>query len=832
VLLTAVPRVSSAQLPPQLAPWSEVGPPAPIAGLVDARPYSPLEFSRAWLGKVARVRTRRSELRAEGRLDGMSPAEAAELGGALAGELRVPVIPVRYADVAVPFSNQVLAERLFGPGAGDTVSYSGYFAEVSGGLLRVDGAVAPWVRLRRDARHYLPREHYGWARFGRIDDLRQEALRAADAWLDFGEYDNDGPDGVPNSGDDDGYVDFVAFVYAVSCPGDGRDGGIWPHRAAMQPIETRDRAVGGGAIVVADYVILPAVDPATCAPLHVGLLAHETGHALGLPDLYDYDASSQGIGGWGLMGTGSHGDLYSPAHPSAWEKEQLGWVRVRWLESDSAALRLAPVETDATVYRFDVPDAGGRYLLLENRQRIGSDRRLPGHGLLLWRVDPERGELGAWNTDERRSAVGLIEADGRAEMTRGHRADSGDPFPGITGRTEHHSWADQDFRITDIAERSGVVTARLAIGQAPPSLQPETPVVRLTGLGGGARVRHTVAITRSGGAQFGFRVATNSEWLRATSARDTIELTADPSDRLPGAHTDTVRLIDAAGATAARIVVSFYVATPGIGQIVATELPWSWGLAARDGQILQASYGWDPLGLRPRPRVLEIREGATHPATLTRLPSDALYSPAIDGAGTAYVLARAHEQNFLYRLTPEGAEVVAAQVGDGPAYGAAALPDGGVLVAEWSGRIHRVAADGSAAVWDSIAGHVYQIATDARGTVFAATYAGDILRIDPDGGRVTIPVGYGSGRLVAVAAAPDGAVFAAERGGQGRIERIDAAGRRQVVFQRDGAQFYGVAVDGVFLYALDLAERQLLRIPLPEARPNRMAGGAAPGPDR
>ena len=109
---------------------------------------------------------------------------------------------------------------------------------------------------------------------------------------------------------------------------------------------------------------------------------------------------------------------------------------------------------------------------------------------------------------------------------------------------------------------------------------------------------------------------------------------------------------------------------------------------------------------------------------------------------------------------------------------------------------------------------------------------GDILRIDTEGRRVTIPVGYGTGRLVAVAAAPDGAVFAAERGGQGRIERIDAAGRRQVVFQRDGAQFYGVAVDGVFLYALDLAERQLLRIPLPEARPNRMAGGAAPGPDR
>ena len=64
----------------------------------------------------------------------------------------------------------------------------------------------------------------------------------------------------PNSGDDDGFVDFVAIVYALPCRSNVRAGAIWPHRAAMSPFESTDIAHNGGNIKVADYVILPAVD--------------------------------------------------------------------------------------------------------------------------------------------------------------------------------------------------------------------------------------------------------------------------------------------------------------------------------------------------------------------------------------------------------------------------------------------------------------------------------------------------------------------------------------------------------------------------------------------
>src|SRR5512146_1850558 len=362
----ALPTYARAQTP-RPVPDAGAGalPPAAIAGLADAPPYAPMEFSRAWLAKVAQVRRRREELEASGRLDGMEPLEAARLGAALSGTLRVLVVPVLYADENAPYSSEALAQRLFGQPQGDTVSYASYFDEVSGGLLHVTGNVTSWVHLAHPAGYYLSKEDYGWGRFGRVRELRTEALSQIQSSVDLGQFDNDGPDGIPNSGDDDGFVDFIVFVYALPCAvgADIRSGAIWPHRGAMRPVPTHQPSKSGGEIQAADYVILPAVDPRTCGPMQVGVLAHETGHVLGLPDLYDYNGTSQGIGAWGLMGTGSHSAPYSPAHLGAWSKEQLGWVKEVWLRGDTTGLRIPPVETSRTVYRYDLPGTSGEYLL-------------------------------------------------------------------------------------------------------------------------------------------------------------------------------------------------------------------------------------------------------------------------------------------------------------------------------------------------------------------------------------------------------------------------------------------------------------------------------------
>lgn len=821
-VVLGAPTFALGQVPgPSPSVLGDATPPVVIEGL-DARPLVPLEFSRAWLQRTEGVRQRRAELQAEGRLDGASPEELAAEGAALTGVLRVPVIPVRYSDVPEPFPVSVLEERLFGPAVGDTMSYSAYWSEVSGGLLKVEGVVAPWVKLPRPASYYLPPDLYGWASFGRMAEFRTAVLEAADRVLDFGQFDNDGPDGIPNSGDDDGYVDFVAFVYAVRCDGDMRAGSIWPHRGAMAPFETRSPKAGGGRIRISDYVVLPALDPVTCGPMHIGILAHETGHALGLPDLYDYDGSSQGIGAWGLMGTGSHSVKHSPAHPSAWEKEQLGWVTVKWLEAPDDSLVIEPVIGSRTVYRYDIPGGRGRYVLFENRQKEGSDRYLPGAGLLAWHVDPDRGELGIWNRDERRFAVGLIAADGRGDLEAGRSADAGDPFPGVTGRRELEIAGETPLRLSEIEARGDAIVARVAMGYAAPTLVGTPSEVQLTTLPGSGEQTRVVAVARRGGATGGWAARSEAPWLQATRMGEVVVLTADASGLAPGTYRDTVRLVatgGGGGTEVGRVPVELTVAAPGLPEVIATGVTWSWGLAARGGSIYKAGYGWDPLRLRPRPRVLHLTAADEPSETLVRLPAEALYAPvSVPADNSIFVLGRANETNHVYRVGPDGrAEVVAAGLGDVPAYGMTALGDGSVLVADWSGALRRVRRDGAVEPWSQLGEPVYQIAAAPDNTVFAAGYSGDVLRLEMSGLLTRIPTGFGAGRLVAVAAAPDGSAYAAERGGEGRIVHIARNGTIREVSRTPGAAFYGLAVDGAFLYALDLGTRQLLRIPIAES---------------
>jgi M6 family metalloprotease-like protein len=808
-------RAVSAQNPlPFPAASGEVTPPTSIAGLDDARPASTLEFSRAWLLKMESVRRRRAELLAAGRLDGLTPDAAALAGAALTGTLRVPVVAVRYADVPEPFKVEELTDRLFGAPRGDTMTYSSYYREVSGGLLDVTGALTSWIPLSKPAAYYLPREKFGWGQFGRMNELRREALHIADRIMDFTQFDNDGPDGVPDSDDDDGFVDFVAFVYALPCPGEAREGAIWPHRAAMPPYETADLNHRGEPVRIADYVILPAIEPQTCGPMQIGVLAHETGHALGLPDLYDYDGSSQGIGAWGLMGTGSHHARYSPAHLSAWEKEQLGWVTVKWL-ADSGAQTFEPVTKSRTVYRYDLPDRSGQYLLFENRQRLGSDRFLPGHGLLAWRIDGERAELGAWNGDERRPAVSVLDADGRSDLRNGARADSGDPFPGGSAQNTLAPADVPTFRLNGIQELEQTITADLTIGSAAPTLTPEASAIRLSAYAGDTLVNHVLRVRPSGDVGVWTAVA-KADWLKLTPDSTSLGIRVVSGQLASGRHTEIVDLVAESGTVAGRLTIDVYIAEPGLPEIVATDLPWSWGLASHGPDLFQASYGWDPLGLRPKPRVMHLRDGELHPATFARVPADALYSPvrSADGAGV-YVIARARDENFVYRVDASGnAAVVAARVGTSPAYGAALMPSGDLLVAEWNGTLWLVNASGTQRIYTKLPANLYQIATDARGTVYAAAYNGNVIRWEPESGATVLQTGFEKGRLVAVAASPNGQVYAGERGEGGRIVSFDSGGNRRVVFQHANSLFYGLSVEQGFLYALDLNRARLLRLPV------------------
>jgi M6 family metalloprotease-like protein len=282
-------------------------------------------------------------------------------------------------------------------------------------------------------------------------------------WSDF---DNDGPDGVPNSGDDDGYVDFVTFLQPEkdgACPASQN---IWAHRFVVRawnggsPYVTRTPWAGhaGQFLKVDDYIIQSGVGGSSAcdasALMPIGTVAHETGHAFGLPDLYDTDLNSaevtQGIGEWGLMGSGNYASPNSPSRMEAWSLFELGWVKIDTLRS-GRDVRLSPVASSDTVLYLPLPGTDEFYLL-ENRQPQESDTaqmnpafgaRYKSPGLLVWHIDQGQVEAHGFSTDNRVNVgplhgIALVQADGRRDLRQPggqNRGDAGDSYPGATANT-------------------------------------------------------------------------------------------------------------------------------------------------------------------------------------------------------------------------------------------------------------------------------------------------------------------------------------------------------------------------------------------------------------
>ena len=433
------------------------------------------EFRRAWRGKVRGIRETR------GRAGIMTApsyttSNLVAMGAAATGTYSVPVIAGLYSDVSAPYTQSEYQTRLFGDGAG-SVSLSEYYSEISGGVFAMTGQVLDWATLPNPASYYEP---VGEDRLGRAGEFLRDVLLAADGAVDFGDYDNDGPDGVPNSGDDDGFVDTAAFIYASeakSCGGPG----IWPHRSVYEtwwpaPFTTDDDSQNGGFVQVSDYIIQSGLACFGEGIMASGTIAHEMGHALDLPDLYDTDpddgTDSEGIGHWGLMGSGNHNEQVSPAHMSAWSKDFLGWVDVTTIVANQTAVQLEDVQTARTVLRVDVPNKS-EYFLLSNRQPIGSDSFLHEPGLVVWHIDQDVVDAGLSlnrvNADANHKGVDVEEADGMTDLDNSvNRGDEGDPFPGSTGNTMFNLASNPDSRdyadlpsglaLENITHSSGLVT--------------------------------------------------------------------------------------------------------------------------------------------------------------------------------------------------------------------------------------------------------------------------------------------------------------------------------------------------------------------------------------
>ena len=351
---------------------AQIVPPAPGVDLPQAyfdriaeNPKA-FQFEKAWIEKARKAKeTREAFLSAPetGDMSFASLPDGLKQAMMVSGTTYVPVLMGKFSNTgADPYPTASLQTKLFA--APPAASMTSLYDEMSYGALNLTGTVYGWYQASNVDTYYEGAGTcYGLCGTAKTGQFIKEVLQLADPAVNFGTYDNDGPDGIPNSGDDDGYVDFVAIVQ----PEIGAECGvtsIWSHRwvvggwpeFAQSPWVTNDARTGGGNIVIWDYTIQPAQGAVTGCQLgiiEIGVFCHEFGHAFGLPDLYD-GSGSAGIGHWGLMGSGNWNSTTNPAHLDAWCKGELGWIVPTVAGPVSQPYSIHSSEVNAEAYKLDI----------------------------------------------------------------------------------------------------------------------------------------------------------------------------------------------------------------------------------------------------------------------------------------------------------------------------------------------------------------------------------------------------------------------------------------------------------------------------------------------
>lgn len=375
-------------------------------------------------------------------------AKRAERGLSTPGEMRLASPPawagsdtdvlfimVEFTDVACTFTDAQMETNLFGGGASGPGDLDDYFWEISYGNLTLDGTVeggGGCYGLANNQANYD---------VGPDDarDLVREAIDLADGDVNFADYDNDG----------DGKVDALGIIYAGGGAHDGCKAStppdnLWPHSWDLESDYATDDGVSVRHYIIQSEITYGLADGICDEMQTVGLFAHEFGHALGLPDYYDTDDSSEGVGYWSAMASQFLDTVNSadtPPHYDPFSKWWLGWLTPTDYTGFTGDGPIPQVETTGFVARFlDNPDGpqiggSGEYFLVENRQRVGFDSALPGCGLAIWHVEESMTHnKNEGHTTASHRLLDIEEADGLDELdSTGDRGDAGDLYPGSTG---------------------------------------------------------------------------------------------------------------------------------------------------------------------------------------------------------------------------------------------------------------------------------------------------------------------------------------------------------------------------------------------------------------
>ncbi len=341
----------------------------------------------------------------------------------VSGNKNLLIIGVDFSDQAAVYPPNDIQPLFFGSSG----SVADYFSEVSYGNVSISPATES---------HFIPDQ--GQGQQGAVNDgfigwlplnydhpdtgsstgianqqLAKDAILAADPYIDYSQYDTDS----------NGIIETTELSIIIIVAGYERSysasysPSVWGHKWSMFSVGYP--SVDGKTIQ--DYAQFGERHGGHLAT--IGIMCHEVGHLmLSLPDLYDTNSSngdSEGIGAFGLMGSGSWGAApgsdsgSSPTNLCAWSKKTLGWGTVTTVSSSQQISLLKADGNSDSIFMVNTIDPN-QYFLVENRQFSGYDTGFKrwtgtsGHGgLVVYHID----ESNVNNADENNKLVDVEEAN-------------------------------------------------------------------------------------------------------------------------------------------------------------------------------------------------------------------------------------------------------------------------------------------------------------------------------------------------------------------------------------------------------------------------------------
>lgn len=267
----------------------------------------------------------------------------------------------------------------------------------------------------------LDHPHGAWGLVNDKSDVAQEfgkvvleAFQKASDYVDFAAYDSNG----------DALLTPDELVVAVCVAGldaspfsDPSRNDLpltWPHSGILNNKGYDDERADGmlldSYIAIAEHFRYEDESDADMRHEPIGILYHELGHSLGLPDLYPLNVDSEkgawgkyrvdrlslmDSGGWAETSSANGAEEFLPTAFDAWSRYVLNW-ELPEIVTTSGTYTVSSQLSDSGYRSLLIPsDDPDQYYLIENRQPEGIDAALsheyaegnPRGGIVIWHVD-------------------------------------------------------------------------------------------------------------------------------------------------------------------------------------------------------------------------------------------------------------------------------------------------------------------------------------------------------------------------------------------------------------------------------------------------------------